>query len=289
MNTTKIRKYTITVSIVLHFLFLLTYKPLSSIQLFNQHEELTDKLNKPEKDIVFEIVETPADAKSDKPPEDTNLLSDKNSIARDQYIQKDKAIGAPYAQGDFDVKNINDASAGAENKPGDQFVMNDDAYTNQRYEKDDLADQSYNQPKFSRQVLLGKSDQPKQSQQSNRPRYDNDKFNANEIGGLTFNTYEWNFAPYMLEMKRKVERNVFPPPAFTHMGLISGETILRFKVMPNGEVTDLEVLRYNGHKSLMETSVQAITNSSPFKPLPADFPENYLEVTASFSYYIQRN
>jgi len=92
----------------------------------------------------------------------------------------------------------------------------------------------------------------------------------------------------MLEMKRKVEHNVFPPPAFTYMGLISGETILRFKVMPNGSVKDLEVLQYTGHSALKETSVNAIINSSPFKPLPADFPENYLEVTAAFTYYVKR-
>jgi TonB family protein len=72
------------------------------------------------------------------------------------------------------------------------------------------------------------------------------------------------------------------------MGMIDGETILRFKVMPNGEVKDLKVIKYNGHQSLMETSVQAVKNSIPFAPLPADFPENFLEVTARFSYYINR-
>jgi len=72
------------------------------------------------------------------------------------------------------------------------------------------------------------------------------------------------------------------------MGLIDGETIIRFKVYPNGEMKDLEVLQYRGHKSLMETSVQAIKNSNPFNPLPADFPENYLEVTGHFTYFIKR-
>jgi outer membrane biosynthesis protein TonB len=289
MNTIKIRKYTIAGSIILHLLFLLTYKPLSSIQLFNNNEELANEPEQQDKEIVFEIVETPDDAESEITPDETNLLSDKNSIARDQYLQKDKQIGAPYAEGDFDVKNIENNQPSFENDPGEQYVMNDaDPMTNLQQE-DDFTAQSYNQPRFSRQALLGKSSQAQQQRQVDRPKYNSDKFNAEEIGGLTFNTYNWNFAPYMLAMKRKVEKNVFPPPAFTHMGLINGETLLRFKVMPNGEVKDLEVLRYKGHKSLMETSVQAIRNSSSFKPLPPDFPENYLEVTASFSYYIRRN
>ena len=47
----------------------------------------------------------------------------------------------------------------------------------------------------------------------------------------------------------------------------------------------LEVLEYIGHKTLMETSVRAIEVSAPFKPLPVDFPEDYLEITAQFYYF----
>lgn len=283
MKANHIRKLAIVVSIIVHIFLLLSYDSLSNIHLFNSTETLK-KFNEQEKRLVFELVETPKNASSKIPPKKANLLSDKNSIARDRYIKKDKQIGAPHAKGDLNIKNL------LQYMPIDR---NNQLALNDRKANDDNKNLNENeylikQPKFSRQILLRKNNHKQTFQNLKRPDYKSEKFNARKIGGLTFNTYEWNFAPYMLEMKHKIERNIFPPPAFTHMGLIDGETMLRFKVMPSGDVTDVQVLNYKGHKSLMETSVNAIKSAIPFKPLPADFPENYLEVTASFSYYIQK-
>ncbi|NOZ62301.1 MAG: energy transducer TonB [Calditrichaeota bacterium] len=284
-------KISILISLLIHFLFLLLYRPISQWQLFPIAELLKqDKPNEVEKRIEFELVETPEDARSETPPENTNLVSDKNSRARNQQQRADLPVGAPYARGDMNVHELPTfASMARPASPANQSAQQQNEAEKQQ--QADLKD-GFTFEKFSRQQLI-KRDARKQfsmaqTQSANRPTYNNQKFRAEDLGGLTFNTYAWNFAPYMLGMKRKVERNIFPPPAFTRMGLISGETILRFKVLPGGEVKDVEVLQYKGHKSLKETSVQAILNSSPFKPLPADFPENYLEVTAKFSYYIQR-
>jgi len=287
MNITGIRKITISVSIIFHLLFVLSFKTLNNIRLFGTNEPDIN-LKEQERQIEFELVETPDKTKSERPPENTNLLSDKNSIAKDRNTDADKYPGLPFAQGDMDVKNLDASNLNLNEQQRDQLAANDlqQNNNNELQEETDYSSQSYKSAQFSRQALLGKGDQSQRS--LNRPNYDNDKFSADEIGGLSFNTYAWDFAPYMLAMKRKVERNVFPPPAFTHMGLINGRTILRFKVMPNGEVKDLRVLKYEGHKSLMETSIKAIQSSSAFKPLPADFPENYLEVTATFTYDIRR-
>lgn len=282
MSTNRIRKYTIISSLLLHFLLAALYTPLRSIHLFRSPKEDVLASADKEKQIVFELVETPDDARSKTPPENATLLSDKNSRARDLYASKDKETGTPFSRGDLDVKELphqqNQAkqNIAQENQPMEQLSQE---------EERDPSGSTYDPPKFSREALMGKN---AKSSQLNRVKYDNDDFNAEEIGGMSFNTYEWNFAPYMFEMKRKVERNIFPPPAFTRMGMIDGETILKFKVLPSGDVKDLEVLKYIGHKSLMETSVQALRNSSPFRNLPADFPENYLEVTARFTYYIKR-
>ncbi|UCE05021.1 MAG: energy transducer TonB [bacterium] len=263
------------------------YSLFGSIQLFPAR--INDLLNKPEneqKQLEFELVETPEEARSETPPENARLLSDKNAVARDEYQKNDKPEGDPYLEGDFDFKNL-------PVMPVEPAPLTEQAHE----QKDELSKQNqltesssnrYVYQKFSRQELLKKNESAPNYQRLDRLLYDNRKFSAEELGGFSFNTYEWNFAPYMLDMKRKVERNVFPPPAFTRMGLISGETLLRFKVMLNGAVKDLKVLKYTGHESLKETSVNAIVNSSPFKPLPADFPEDYLEVTASFTYYVKR-
>ena len=294
INADIFRKHLIKISfifsILLHFVFLLSYPWIRGVQIFPSKiaNLLIDKKIE-EKRLKFELVETPEDARSETPPDNAQLLSDKNTIARDQYQQKNKPIGDPYSDGDLDVKNL--PVVPFELAP---LTEQGNRQKNEPLKESEQTEASLNKfeyQKFSRkQLLKSNPSYPNFEQQRSpeRPLNDNKKFTAEELGGFSFNTYEWEFAPYMLEMKRKVERNVFPPPAFTYMGLISGETLLRFKVMPNGEVKDLVVLKYTGHESLKETSVKAILNSSPFKPLPADFPEDYLEVTASFTYYVKR-
>ena len=262
---------------------------MSGLQLFpTKIDELSQKQKENERELVFELVETPDNAQNDKAPEHAELVSDKNSIARDRLKQKDNTNGNPYSEGDFDVKNL--PTVNVEPSPPVDAEINKQMKQKNKSRQEDVSDPEFTYEKFSRHQLLKKEQAVPTDRKNdiNRPLYENRQFNAEDLGGFSFNTYNWDFAPYMLAMKRKVERNIFPPPAFTYMGLISGETIVRFKVMPNGEVKDLKVLRFSGHPSLKQTSVQAILNSSRFKPLPSDFPENFLEVTASFSYYTSK-
>jgi outer membrane biosynthesis protein TonB len=274
----------------LHLLFFLLYNFFGSLQLFPVNiEELLNKPNDQEKRMVFELVETPESARSQTPPENAELVSDKNAIARDQYQNKDKPAGNPYSEGDFDVKNL--PIVPMVPTPPTERAAEQKTENSNNNQLTESSSQRTEYQKFSREELMKKNPSAADYQEQSRPDrplYENRQFSAEDLGGFSFNTYDWDFAPYMLEMKRKVERHVFPPPAFTRMGLISGETLLRFKVMPNGEVKDLVVLKYTGHESLKETSVNAIKNSSRFKPLPADFPKDYLEVTAAFTYYVKR-
>lgn len=286
-------KITFVISLVIHWLFFAFYPRLSDIRLFPATiADLIKEKPPEEKRLTFELVETPESARQETPPTDARLLSDKNSRAMNPVRKPELPAGAePYSVGDFDVKNLpQPPSEAAASRPGSDGQSANRSDNRSREEESATSSPAgrYTFEKFSRQKLMGSDQNAAANPAIDRPQYDNRKFSVDEIGGLSFNTYNWDFAPYMLEMKRKVERNVFPPPAFTHMGLISGETLLRFKVLPSGAVKDLEVLKYVGHESLKETSVQAILMSSPFKPLPGDFPEDYLEVTASFHYYIKR-
>jgi outer membrane biosynthesis protein TonB len=73
----------------------------------------------------------------------------------------------------------------------------------------------------------------------------------------------------------------------THLGF-GGSNVVRFRIFPKGHLEGPEVLGYNGEKALIETSKRAVQVSAPFPPLPEDFPEKYLEVTASFHYRTMR-
>ena len=117
--------------------------------------------------------------------------------------------------------------------------------------------------------------------------HDQRRTRAEDQGGLSFNTYAWEWAPYMLMLKERIQRNIFPPIAFTRLGAISGASLLRFRIYPDGHMERLAILDYQGDKSLADTSYNAVSISAPFPPLPENFPESYLEVTGKFIYFIR--
>jgi hypothetical protein len=112
----------------------------------------------------------------------------------------------------------------------------------------------------------------KTSERSNDPK-----------GDFALSTYDWNWKPYWLAFKEKLDSVWYAPPAY-FMGVIHGHTILRFKVYPNGDIADLEVLSHVGHEVLEECSYGAIQVVFPFEALPDDFTEEYLEVTLKLIY-----
>ncbi|MDZ7260581.1 MAG: TonB C-terminal domain-containing protein [candidate division KSB1 bacterium] len=293
MFTQRSYRIALLASLLLHLLLFWGYGNLSKVELPLLVSKKAEEIKpEQEKRLEFEIVETPEEARSLQKPDRANLLSDKNALARDRYEKDDKKSGEPYAQGKSEYKIFDYPShqetEGIEKEPQASEL---DKLANSKETKASLSEPSrFTTEEFSREYLLGKNMAriERTRQPVRRLSYENEEFSVENIGGLSFNTYEWNYAPYLLEMKRKIERNIFPPPAFTLMGLISGETLLRFRVTPNGDVQALEVLNYKGHASLMETSVNAIKAAGPFRPLPKDFPEEYLEVTASFLYLIRK-
>ena len=289
-------KISFILSILLHLLLLLLYTPLGRIQLFPlKAENLSEKNLNNEKRISFELVETPEDARSETPPEDTDLISDKNSIAQDRNQSEDKPSGDPYSEGDLDVKNVISSSREIPASASRTSVQGTERDTElpQIEEENDAEQTGFEEssPEKKRPLagILPSQNFLQRKYTLDRPLYNNEMSHSDKYGGLTFNTYDWDFAPYLIEMKRKIEKNMYPPPAFTRFGFISGGTVVRFRVTSNGEVQNLEVLNHVGHESLETTSVQAILLSSAFRPLPRDFPEDYLEVTCSFQYIVTRS
>jgi outer membrane biosynthesis protein TonB len=301
MKTKANHRKAVFVSIILHLLFFALLGFMVDFRLFVGDQEISE--NKKEDAIVFEfeepkrpieIVETPDHAKVNEFQDQAKLASDKNALAMNPESNPELSVGEAYSRGDLAFKELpmNQLPPGAEAPQSESQELTKDSKakeTNMNEEAPELyATQEFSE-KFQREYLTNPNKSKNFGASENIPkvRYDNRNSRARDTGGMSFNTYDWDFAPYMLALKRKVERNIFPPPAFMYMGLISGETILRFTILPNGEMKNLEVLEYRGHKTLMETSVRAIEISAPFIPLPEDFPEPYLEVTATFNYFVK--
>lgn len=293
------QRIALVASVLFHLLILAIYRPLAQIHIFpNQDEAEISQAMEP---IEFELVETPDDAIQQR-PESSKLVSDKNAIGRDEYQDKDKPIGEAYSEGQTQYRIFAGQlePAGMVQPPPQEPPTEESQETlqdqDQNYYIDESIDysgsrQRKNSHKKFNKNLLAQSSQGRSSMQrqfTDDVNYDQRHFSADALGGVSLSTYAWDFAPYILHMKKKLKENIYPPPAFMQMGAISGETVLRFKVMPDGSATDITLVGYKGHSSLMETSMQAVKNATPFRPLPRNFPEEYLELTWTFIYSINR-
>lgn len=227
---------------------------------------------------VFELIEVPDDIPQAPPEAETNLVSDRDTRAADMNPENLEPSDKPLTEGPLDFEQYeqpesDDAPSDPQHLPGAET-----------------------EPELAKLVIPESGIDYMEEMKAGRPGRSSRKSvgsrnllaSAEEQGGISFNTYNWDFAPYMLAMKRKVESHMRPPYAFTHMGAVSGTNIIRFVVLPNGSIRDLEILDSDTHFSLDRTSLRAVELSVPFLPLPRNFPEAYLEVTAHFAYTIDR-
>lgn len=231
--------------------------------------------------IVFNLIESPEALST---PRGAKHVSDKNVAASNPDAPEELPVGEAYAAG---ISQHSDyAAAGSDGRLHAPLpptsVQGKEATVAQHGEG------AAPPPEFHRELLLNPNASAPSQSSVQRPLLENRETRAPELGSFAINTYAWEFAPYLLWLKSRIEQNIFPPPAFTHMGMISGQTQLRFRIHPDGRLQALHVLRTAGHKSLMETSMRAVELSAPFRPLPVDFPEEFLEVTALFEYIVHR-
>lgn len=298
---TQRRKYIVLLSILLHILILLLWESAIKLGILGLEFPQESTLNS--QPILFDlqqpegprqVIETPEHARVEEQKNKARFLSDKNAIAKNQEAAPDLKIGEPFARGVIDSHELPFPGGTRQEQPAPNPPRPTGEEQPSPQDTDfkrlaDYLDVSKIFP-FSKQ----ESDSQKEAEKQGLPRVDPGALHKNldskslETGGLSFNTYDWNFAPYMLGLKHKIQRNIFPPMAFTHLGIIDGETLLRFRIDRDGRMTKLEILDYRGHKTLMETSYNAVKVSAPFDALPLDFPEPYLEVSGKFIYFVQR-
>ena len=112
--------------------------------------------------------------------------------------------------------------------------------------------------------------------------------NAAGEGDLSLSTYAWRWMPYMRSLKARIEKNLHPPPAFARLGIITGETRLRFRIYPDGRLEGPVLLRSSSHASLDEASMHSVRASAPMTPLPEDFPEDRLDVVFTYYYRVPK-
>jgi outer membrane biosynthesis protein TonB len=271
----------ITISLLLHLLMLLYINraDIFAINLFEEDQPLNDELtiifpeNKPQTEEM-RIVENINF--NERIPEDADLLSDKNSRAMNEQLLADQR-NQPMSDGNIPFSNLatpnQNLSQLAQSKPK---IFSREALTGEQ-----------NDPTLQ-QTMEEENDQMELADAGTRDMtnqmWQQKEFSADQLGNLTLSTYAWEWAPYITAFKRKLYTVWFAPAAYNQLGLIYGHTIIRFTISREGKLVGYEVLEHQGHESLQTSSENAIKSTFPFKPLPANFPEETLTITAKMIY-----
>jgi TonB family protein len=105
-----------------------------------------------------------------------------------------------------------------------------------------------------------------------------------EQGPLSFETQWYDWGDYAQSMVSRIRVNWYANmPQLFRTG-IPGVVTIRFTIHRDGRISDITVLQTSGHPPYDQAARKAIEQSSPLRPLPADFPNPYERVTAMFYY-----
>lgn len=277
----------LSISIVLHLLLAGAAGWILVLTSNTQHLAQAKEALRPPLVFEFEnspVVETPESAKIDKPRDKPKYHSDKNARAQNEQSPQALPLGEAYSNG---ISPLPEPAEQQKAGATPQKTVSAKADRGAEKAPRDAAPGDFSREYLTRSARQVEPIRPGESE-IQRPQSRNVDSRAPDLGGFSINTYEWDFAPYMIRLKRKIEKNIYPPPAFTRLGIISGVSRIRFRILRDGTLDALEVVGYTGHQSLMATSVRAIEVSAPFEALPESFPEKFLEITGEFNYFIKR-
>lgn len=108
---------------------------------------------------------------------------------------------------------------------------------------------------------------------------------ALQFGDFAFSTRAWDWEPYWSYMRKQLYANWHPPAAYRDYGIIQGGwTMVRATLDRQGRLVDCRIVGEKGHVSLHPASFAAMQGAAPFRPLPAEFPDDSLVVTVKFIY-----
>jgi outer membrane biosynthesis protein TonB len=211
-------------------------------------------------------------------PDMSDLLSDRNSRATNPEF-RDQFGNQPALEGNTPFENLTMPSQTERSAP---FLPN------RKFSRDVLALNKSGpdaESFFSTdEPDVGRADQSAQDRQTTNNIFDQKQFSADQLGSFSLSTYAWEWAPYINAMKRKLQQVWFAPAAYYRLGLIYGYTVIRYEVTREGNLAGYEVLEHRGHESLKQSSINAIESLFPFRPLPENFPEKTLTITAHLIY-----
>ncbi|MBT4141154.1 MAG: hypothetical protein HOE48_24815 [Candidatus Latescibacteria bacterium] len=240
----------------------------------------------------FEFVDVQDLPASERP--ETPLASHQNQVAQDLQTKPLPEDHLPNVAGISQNKESFDSPApsmigdnGSPHEQNEVKATKEQAENPQEEDGFDFSDILKQDPKKAQKAqeraVFGRAGAPRKS-----VPLENSPTSALEHGGLQLSTYAWDFAPYMAYLKRQIDRHIFPPRIFD-LGLVDGTTRLKFRIYRDGRLEGPELLDFKGSTMLKDTSLKAIELSAPFRNLPKDFPDDFLEIVGTFQFIVLRD
>ncbi len=90
---------------------------------------------------------------------------------------------------------------------------------------------------------------------------------------------EPDFGPYIAELQRRIKRNWAPPAADR-----SKRVVTLFTVDRSGRLVSVRIQQSSGTEVADAAAIAAVRNSAPFRPLPAEYRGNTIDVQFIFDY-----
>ena len=234
--------------------------------------------NKPQREeSAKQIVENQNE--TDEIPENSNLLSERNSRARNPELGNQFRKNSPMSEGNVNNPELSNPMQEQQQntKPFSFKHFTSDALTGRRVKPNDRYTEDQRRENSEQAQLQHGSEGTNQ-------RFEQKQFSVEEVGSISLSTYAWEWAPYIQKFKIKHQRVWTAPPAYNQLGLIHGQTTIVFEIARDGTLISATVVDHKGHESLEVSSLESIKAVFPFYPLPADFPDEKLTITATLTY-----
>ncbi|MGE5173996.1 MAG: energy transducer TonB [Betaproteobacteria bacterium] len=102
---------------------------------------------------------------------------------------------------------------------------------------------------------------------------------------VTLDTDEFKFMSYNRWLKIRVE-SMLKYPELAAVSGYQGTLFIKFDIMKDGSLGELELLKSSGFKILDDEALRAIRASAPFQPLPDDWSMDRYSIRAAVIFYL---
>jgi len=227
--------------------------------------------------LALQFVDSPEVFDEKKIDKKINDISDKALTAKDELKEEKEVEDKTKTKENDVVKQLAKRSS---------LRQKSIPYNEEKKEKKDLLKESNRlekKPEYKESVEQ-KEDKALDSMASDNsldddmisiPEITEDLVSAKSKGTVTFETSYHEIGPYFKDVKKKIEHYWLGYLLFKYPNMKPEESsaTVSFKILPTGDVSNLEIVDYNGDIIFKDFCIATISNTAPYDPLPEGIKE----------------